>query len=56
MNSAISEDEKLNLNIKASYKPSESENKFRNLQFNSEIPKKSKTYNVIIGVSEEESY
>ncbi len=57
LNSAISEDisgvEQLKLKIKASYKPSENENKLRNLLLNSEIPIKSKLFSVIIGVSDE---
>ncbi len=54
LNSGISENEELKLKIKASYIPSETENKLRNLQLNSEIPKKSKTYGVILGESDEE--
>jgi hypothetical protein len=55
INSAIAEGELLKLNIKASYKPSEKERKLRNLELNSEIPKRSKSFSVIIGVSDEES-
>jgi hypothetical protein len=40
--------------MKASYKPSENESKSRILPFNSEIPKKSKSYNVVIGLGDEE--
>ena len=53
--SGIAEGERLKLNIKASYKPSEKERKLRNLELNSEIPKRYKTFSVIIGLSDEES-